>query len=123
MGSRLGNCRHAFGVVVAASGEHPDFELLRAELGRNGSRVPFLNAFDVLEFDGRDLRASPWHERRATLTELLRNAGDGIRLSEQDRVDRHRKHDRDHLVGADELLFPVWWGGRRAAQSRRARLG
>ena len=59
------------GVVCDANGVS-DFELLRAELGRNGSRVPFLYAFDVLEFDGRDLRASPWHERRATSTELLR---------------------------------------------------
>jgi bifunctional non-homologous end joining protein LigD len=41
-----------------------DFDLLRAALGR------------------RDLRASPWDDRREALTKLLRKAGDGIRLFE-----------------------------------------
>jgi bifunctional non-homologous end joining protein LigD len=71
------------GVVCDANGVS-DFELLRAELSRNGSRVPFLYAFDVLELDGRDLRASPWHERRIELTNLLAAlyTGRGIQLSE-----------------------------------------
>jgi bifunctional non-homologous end joining protein LigD len=71
------------GVVCDANGVS-DFELLRAELGRNGSRVPFLYAFDVLELDGRDLRAGPWHERRTALTSLLaaRDTERGIQHSE-----------------------------------------
>jgi bifunctional non-homologous end joining protein LigD len=69
------------GVVCDPDGV-TDFDLLRAALGRKGSRRAILFAFDVLELDGRDLRASPWDERRKALTKLLRKAGDGIRLSE-----------------------------------------
>jgi bifunctional non-homologous end joining protein LigD len=38
--------------------------------------------FDVLELDGRDLRAQRWDARRALLNELLDCCQDGIRLSE-----------------------------------------
>jgi bifunctional non-homologous end joining protein LigD len=69
------------GVVCDPDGV-TDFDLLRATLGHRGLRRAFLFAFDVLELDGRDLRASPWDERRKALTKLLRKAGDGIRLSE-----------------------------------------
>jgi bifunctional non-homologous end joining protein LigD len=69
------------GVVCDPDGV-TDFDLLRATLGHKGLRRAFLFAFDVLELDGRDLRASPWDERRKALTKLLRKARDGIRLSE-----------------------------------------
>ena len=69
------------GVVCDPDGV-TDFDLLRATLGHKGLRRAFLFAFDVLELDGRDLRASPWDERRKALTKLLRKAGNGIRLSE-----------------------------------------
>jgi len=69
------------GVVCDPDGV-TDFDLLRAALGRKGSRRVFPFALDVLELDGRDLRASPWDERRKALTKLLRKAGDGFRLSE-----------------------------------------
>jgi bifunctional non-homologous end joining protein LigD len=70
-----------------------DFERLRAALaGRDGSRAVFLYGFDLLEFDGHDLRREPWEIRRATLTGLLRKAGPGIRLSE-------------HLNGDGETIF------------------
>jgi bifunctional non-homologous end joining protein LigD len=69
------------GVVCDPDGV-TDFDLLRAALGRQGSRRAFLYAFDLLELDGRDLRSRPWDERRKALTKLLRKAGDGIRLSE-----------------------------------------
>jgi ATP dependent DNA ligase domain len=39
-------------------------------------------AFDLLEINCTDLRRDSWEVRRATLTSLLRRAGDGIRLSE-----------------------------------------
>jgi bifunctional non-homologous end joining protein LigD len=69
------------GVVCGPDGAS-DFNRLRAALGRKGSRQAFLYAFDLLEFDGVDLRREPWETRRATLASLLRTAGDGIRLSE-----------------------------------------
>jgi hypothetical protein len=47
------------GVVCDPDGV-TDFDLLRAALGRKGSRRAFLYAFDLLELDGRDLRDRPW---------------------------------------------------------------
>lgn len=44
-----------------------DFERLRSAQARRGSRDAFLYAFDVIEVDGRDMRALHWHERRAVL--------------------------------------------------------
>jgi bifunctional non-homologous end joining protein LigD len=75
------------GVVCRPDGV-PDFELLRASVGRKGARDAFLYAFDVLELDGVDLGRELWDERRKVLVRLLRQAGNGIQLSE-------------HLDGAD----------------------
>ena len=69
------------GVVCGPDGV-TDFDRLRAAMGRKGSRQAFLYAFDLLELDGIDLRPEPWETRRATLASLMRNAADGIRLSE-----------------------------------------
>ena len=52
-----------------------DFDLLRAALGRR-ARGGLPVCFRRAELDGRDLRASPWDERRKALTKLLRKAGD-----------------------------------------------
>src|SRR5262245_12415048 len=80
------------GVVCRPDGVS-DFDLLRAAVGRLGSREAFLYAFDLLEINGDDLRPEPWQVRRETLASLLRKAGDGIRLSE-------------HLVVSDgEAIF------------------
>jgi bifunctional non-homologous end joining protein LigD len=69
------------GVVCDAKGL-TDFDRLRSALARRGSREAFLYAFDLLEFEGKDLRREPWAVRRETLASLLRKAGTGIRLSE-----------------------------------------
>jgi bifunctional non-homologous end joining protein LigD len=42
----------------------------------------FLSAFDLLEFEGRDLRNEPWARWRAPLIQLLTAAGAAIRLCE-----------------------------------------
>jgi bifunctional non-homologous end joining protein LigD len=82
------------GVVRGPNGVS-DFDLLRAAVGRKGSRNAFLYAFDVLELNGVDLGRELWDERRKVLVRLLRQAGDGIRLSEHldgtngDNVFRH----------------------------------
>jgi bifunctional non-homologous end joining protein LigD len=65
-----------------------NFELLRAALGRPAKREVFLYAFDLLEFNGRDMRREPWSERRWMLARLLRGAGHGVQLS-------------DHMEGND----------------------
>jgi bifunctional non-homologous end joining protein LigD len=41
-----------------------------------------LYAFDLLEFDGEDLRREPIETRKATLASLLRGCGTGLRLVE-----------------------------------------
>jgi ATP-dependent DNA ligase len=58
------------------------FDRMRSVFSRKGSPDVFLYAFDVLELDGRDLRAQSWDARRALLTQLLDRCQDGLRLSE-----------------------------------------
>jgi len=59
-----------------------DFDKLRAAVGRLGSRVAFLYAFDLLELDGENMRLYEWHVRRTTLRSLIKRVGAGVRLSE-----------------------------------------
>jgi bifunctional non-homologous end joining protein LigD len=40
-----------------------NFELMRAALGRPAKREVFLYAFDLLEFNGRDMRREPWSDQ------------------------------------------------------------
>jgi ATP-dependent DNA ligase len=54
------------GVVCRPDGVS-DFDLLRAAVGRLGSRDAFLYVFDVLEINGTDLRPDAWEERRKVL--------------------------------------------------------
>jgi bifunctional non-homologous end joining protein LigD len=94
------------GVVCGADGI-ADFDALRAAVGRKGSRRAFLYAFDVLSVDGEDFRAKRWDARRDTLIALLREAGDGMMLSE-------------HIDGADgakvyQQACP--WGWRASSPS------
>ena len=55
------------GVICGPDGVS-DFARLRAVFGRKGSPDVFLYAFDVLELDGRDLRAQNWDTPRALLS-------------------------------------------------------
>jgi bifunctional non-homologous end joining protein LigD len=51
--------------------------------GRGGADDPTVYvAFDLLELDGRDLRAEPLEERKRRLTEVLAGAPTALRLSE-----------------------------------------
>jgi bifunctional non-homologous end joining protein LigD len=69
------------GVVCGADGVS-DFDMLRAAVGRKGSRDAFLYAFDLLKLDGQDIRHWPWETRRARLQQFLRGTERGIQLSE-----------------------------------------
>jgi len=62
------------------------FELLQRK--PSGKHI-FLYAFDLLEFDGQDLRHEPLETRKATLASLLRGCGPGLRLVE------HLEHGGD----------------------------
>jgi ATP-dependent DNA ligase len=69
------------GVICGPDGKS-DFDRMRVVFSRQGSREAFLYAFDLLQFDGRDLRNEPWAARRAALARLLAGADAGIRLCE-----------------------------------------
>jgi bifunctional non-homologous end joining protein LigD len=70
------------GVICGPDGVS-DFDRMRGMFSRKGgSPDVFLYAFDVLELDGRDLRAQSWDARRALLTQLLDHCQNGLRLSE-----------------------------------------
>jgi ATP-dependent DNA ligase len=67
------------GVICGPDGVS-DFDRMRGMFSRKGgSPDVFLYAFDVLELDGRDLRAQSWDARRALLTQLLDRCQDGLR--------------------------------------------
>jgi len=69
------------GVICGRDGMS-DFDRMRACFSRQGAPEAFLNAFDLLELDGQDMRTRPWAARRDALVRLLADAGDGIRLCE-----------------------------------------
>lgn len=66
-----------------------DFNLLQRSLGatgKHGGEAPsfaFMFAFDLLYFDGHDLRSLEYQERRHLLESLLRGEVGAIRLSEE----------------------------------------
>src|SRR3954471_8279856 len=60
-------------VVYGANGV-PDFQQLRRELGKRKSPRVRYHAFDLLYFDGYDLRAAPYLERKRLLQRLLDGA-------------------------------------------------
>lgn len=60
--------------VVYGSGGLPDFQQLRSELGpRRSPRVRY-HAFDLLYFDGYDLRDAAYEDRKRLLQDLLKGA-------------------------------------------------
>ena len=92
------------GVVCGPDGIS-DFERMRAAVGRKGSRDTFLYAFDLLELDGVDLRREPWSDRRWKLAKLLRNATDGIRLSDHiDSADGNAIFRHARVMGLEGII-------------------
>jgi bifunctional non-homologous end joining protein LigD len=65
-------------VVVGPDGLSRFEELSR----REAARAAILYAFDLVEYDGEDLRPRPFLERKAALAWLLRDAEAGILLNE-----------------------------------------
>jgi bifunctional non-homologous end joining protein LigD len=78
------------GEAVACDGEGmPSFDRLRY---RRADGHVFLFAFDLIEFNGKDLRREPLEVRKATLASVLAKAGPGLRLNE------HLEHDDGGVV-------------------------
>jgi ATP-dependent DNA ligase len=69
-------------VVICGADGVSQFDRMSVVFGRRGSREAFLYAFDILELDGKDLRAERWDTRRGLLADLLGTRADGVRLCE-----------------------------------------
>ncbi|MEY9532156.1 ATP-dependent DNA ligase [Sinorhizobium fredii] len=73
--------------VVLDKNGRPDFGLLQQALGGVGGTATagaaVLYAFDLLYYDGRDLRSLPQKERRRMLESILRGVTSAILLSEE----------------------------------------
>jgi ATP-dependent DNA ligase len=67
----------------------PVFDHLRY---RRDDRRVFLYAFDLIEFDGRDLRREPIERRRVLLIRLLAKASVGMQVN-------------DHIVETGDVVF------------------
>ena len=57
----------------------PAFELIHH---RRHDAAVFLYAFDLIAFNGADLRAAPIEARKVSLASLIRRAGAGLKLAE-----------------------------------------
>ena len=73
-----------------ADGGPLPFSVLQTRIGRTkpgaktlASAPAVLLAFDLLEFEGRDLRAQPLHRRLDLMSEAAASGGDAIRVSER----------------------------------------
>jgi bifunctional non-homologous end joining protein LigD len=92
------------GVVCGQDGVS-DFDLLRAAVGRKGSRDAFLYAFDLLELDGQDIRRWPWMTRRTRLERFLRGTERGIQLSEHvDAIDGAKLFQHACKLGLEGIV-------------------
>ena len=108
--------------VVLDDQGRSDFGLLQQSLGGRGgkktSRDSILFAFDLLYFDGHDLRGMDQSERRHLLEDLLETADGPIRLSEEIDADGDQllasacEHDLEGIIAK-----------RKDAPYRSGRLG
>src|SRR4051812_19878439 len=80
-------------VVVIGPGGKPDFQALRRNLNKHSGELQYF-AFDLLELNGKDLRARPLVERKAALQKLLARAPDRVRYIE------HFENDPREVIAA-----------------------
>lgn len=71
-------------LVVAGDDGVADFAKLHS---RCADKEAFLWGFDIMEFDGADLRQVPLIDRKKTLAKILRRSKDGIHLCEHEAGD------------------------------------
>ena len=69
----LKNCWLDGEIVVVGEDGRPSFQLLQNALASGQTQGVHYYLFDILFAGGRDLRAQPWHARRALLDSLLVN--------------------------------------------------
>lgn len=73
-------------VVVIGPGGKPDFQALRRNLNKHSAALQYY-AFDLLELNGKDLRARPLLERKVALEKLLAHGPDRLRYVEHFETD------------------------------------
>jgi bifunctional non-homologous end joining protein LigD len=88
-------------VVVTDHKGLSDFELLR---NRHHDHRAFLYAFDLVEFDGRDLRGDPIEARKHALAALLKGAGLGLQLVEHVEEDGPVVFRHSCLLGCEGIV-------------------
>ena len=108
--------------VVLDEEGRPDFGRLQYSLGGRGGKLPAGNAimfaFDILYFDGHDIRDTALTGRRFFLESLLKGEQDAIRLSEE--VDGD---GREILAAACEHGLEGVIAKRKDSTYRSGRLG
>jgi ATP-dependent DNA ligase len=116
------------GEIVIATPKGLDFDLLQLRLHPAASRVAKLAhetpsrfvAFDLLAVDGKDISASPQHERRTALEQLLAHVQTPVHLTPVTRdrstaVDWHRRFEGAGLDGVIvKLADAPYQPGKRA---------
>ncbi len=111
------------GVVLDDQGRS-DFNALQNSLGAVGRRSgnlksgAILYAFDLLYFDGHDLRGLEYHERRHLLESLLKGADGAIRLSEEIDADPAAMLEHACAFGLEGII-----GKNRESPYRSGRTG
>ncbi|WP_229180030.1 ATP-dependent DNA ligase [Bradyrhizobium ivorense] len=91
-------------VVVPTANGGTDFSVLQKELRGNYTRI-VLVAFDLLYFNGRDLRKLPLKERKAVLTKLV--GGTAIQFSESFEVDGPQMFAHACKLGLEGVVSKV----------------
>jgi bifunctional non-homologous end joining protein LigD len=77
---------------------------------REAARTAILYAFDLIEYDGEDLRNRPFLDRKAALSLLLRDTGAGILVNEH--------IVEDGLADRVSPCVPAWRRGHRVKEDR-----
>jgi ATP-dependent DNA ligase len=100
--------------IVVVSGDVTRFDLLQQRIHPAASRITMLSeatpaeivAFDLLAHNGRDLRATPYRDRRAALEELIADLGFPWHLTPvtHDFAEASRWFDDFEAAGCDGII-------------------
>ncbi len=91
-------------IVVPAADGTTDYAALIKELRGNSSKIVFV-AFDLLYFDGRDLRKVPLLERKAALKKII--ASSNVQFSESFEIDGREMFAHACKVGLEGVVSKV----------------
>jgi bifunctional non-homologous end joining protein LigD len=90
-------------VVVIGPGGKPDFQALRRNLNKHSTALQYY-AFDLLQLNGKDLRARPLVERKAALAKLLARAPERISYVEHFETDPRQVIEAACKLGLEGIV-------------------